>query len=328
MVHRLSGPFKPAVSVACGENHVLVLDCFGAVFSFGLGCDGQLGHGDAESRPQPCWVQSLSDECVVQVAAGSCHNLVLASSFSQGARMTKIFAWGLNEEGQLGIGTRQTCSWPQRVTAGKRSAVLVSCGDFHSACLCENGFLYTWGYGRGGRLGHGNEEDKLTPALVRYHIWTTVSCGSTFTIAAAWQKGIYATGQGFDGQLGMGWEGQGAYVTRFASVDLGLEFEEHDEKSTSWNRPELSTRDGCLLTFRSDFVLAWGNTGSIAGNCKSFPERVPALHGAQEVAIGGSKPLTFALSIDADGSRSLWTSGKDAAVRRRICTSAGHNVPV
>ena len=42
----------------------------------------------------------------------------------------------------------------------------VAAGDMHSAAMTEGGELWTWGDGRDGRLGHGNELLQLVPTLV------------------------------------------------------------------------------------------------------------------------------------------------------------------
>ena len=49
---------------------------------------------------------------------------------------------------------------------GKR-VVDVACGSSHSACVLEDGSLYTWGKGRYGRLGHGDHEPQHKPKQVR-----------------------------------------------------------------------------------------------------------------------------------------------------------------
>jgi alpha-tubulin suppressor-like RCC1 family protein len=36
----------------------------------------------------------------------------------------------------------------------------------HTAAWTEEGELFTFGYGGGGRLGHGGDEDELVPRLV------------------------------------------------------------------------------------------------------------------------------------------------------------------
>jgi alpha-tubulin suppressor-like RCC1 family protein len=44
--------------------------------------------------------------------------------------------------------------------------VLVACGGFHTAVLCNGGELYTFGDGSAYQLGHGDDEDQEEPVLL------------------------------------------------------------------------------------------------------------------------------------------------------------------
>ena len=41
-----------------------------------------------------------------------------------------------------------------------------ACGSSHSACILDDGSLYTWGKGRYGRLGHNDHESQSKPKQV------------------------------------------------------------------------------------------------------------------------------------------------------------------
>lgn len=43
----------------------------------------------------------------------------------------------------------------------------VAAGKYHSAALTASGELFTWGIGKGGRLGHGNETTQPLPTVMR-----------------------------------------------------------------------------------------------------------------------------------------------------------------
>jgi len=43
----------------------------------------------------------------------------------------------------------------------------ISCGPFHAACVDRRGYLYTWGSGTRGQLGHGSCTDAWAPQLVQ-----------------------------------------------------------------------------------------------------------------------------------------------------------------
>lgn len=44
----------------------------------------------------------------------------------------------------------------------------VACGQRHSAVLCADGGLFTFGAGRAGQLGHGNFKDQHRPKKVGF----------------------------------------------------------------------------------------------------------------------------------------------------------------
>jgi hypothetical protein len=52
------------VSVACGSNHSLSIDDKGALFAWGCGSHGKLGHGDSDARYVPTRVAALEGSIV------------------------------------------------------------------------------------------------------------------------------------------------------------------------------------------------------------------------------------------------------------------------
>ena len=85
------------VAVSAGAMHSLALTADGAVWSWGSGGFGRLGHGDEQRRLQPKKVEALAGQRVVAVLAGEDHSLALTAN---GA----AFTWGQGERGCLGHG--------------------------------------------------------------------------------------------------------------------------------------------------------------------------------------------------------------------------------
>ena len=52
-----------------------------AVYTWGRGEDGQLGHGDTNDQSSPQLVEALQGKAIVQMACGSGHTIVLTSQF-------------------------------------------------------------------------------------------------------------------------------------------------------------------------------------------------------------------------------------------------------
>jgi len=70
-------------------------------------------------------------------------------------------------QGRLGHGGDQSERVPRLVEAlVVKKVVGATAGASHTAAWTEEGELFTFGYGGGGRLGHGGDEDELVPRLV------------------------------------------------------------------------------------------------------------------------------------------------------------------
>jgi alpha-tubulin suppressor-like RCC1 family protein len=67
---------------------------------------------------------------------------------------TEVYSWGSGTNYQLGTGNEHIQKLPRKVDALHGSLiVLVSAAKFHSVAVTAQGVVYTWGFGRGGRLG-------------------------------------------------------------------------------------------------------------------------------------------------------------------------------
>eukprot|EP00599_Poterioochromonas_sp_BG-1_P006764 CAMPEP_0173134324 /NCGR_PEP_ID=MMETSP1105-20130129/1224_1 /TAXON_ID=2985 /ORGANISM="Ochromonas sp., Strain BG-1" /LENGTH=1098 /DNA_ID=CAMNT_0014046101 /DNA_START=281 /DNA_END=3577 /DNA_ORIENTATION=+ len=108
--------------VCAAESHSLALTDQGSVYSWGSDRFGQLGHGGQQDSNRwiavPKRIEILRKENVIGIAAGDQHSLCYTSD-------SKVFAWGSNKAGQLGINPSElssgaagvNCSYvPKRIT--------------------------------------------------------------------------------------------------------------------------------------------------------------------------------------------------------------------
>jgi hypothetical protein len=138
----LTGPTEGA--------HSLGLKSDGTVWAWGENCNGQLGNGGYTDSPFPVQVVGpdgagyLTD--IVAVAAGDGHSLALKSDGT-------AWAWGLNTNGQLGIGdfTQYSSDVPVQVedpndlTGYLTSLAAVDQGYRRSVALKSDGTVWEWG---------------------------------------------------------------------------------------------------------------------------------------------------------------------------------------
>ena len=88
-------------------------------------------------------------------------------------------------------------------------ALQVSCGAEHSVLLTDVGTVMTFGCGKFGRLGHGDDTSQPLPKLVeelhrRRERVVAVSAGGEHTLALTTRRSVYAWGNGQCGRLGLG----------------------------------------------------------------------------------------------------------------------------
>ncbi|KAI5078192.1 hypothetical protein GOP47_0008016 [Adiantum capillus-veneris] len=186
-----------AVRAACGVWHTAAVvevmvgyssasNFFsGKLFTWGDGDKGRLGHEDKEERLVPTCVSALIDYNFRQIACG--HSLTVALTTSG-----HVYTIGSAVYGQLGE-PRADGRTPVRVEGKLWDAVVeeIACGAHHVAVLTSKSEVYTWGKGANGRLGHGDVEDKKSPALVealKDRQVKSIACGSSFTAAICLHK--------------------------------------------------------------------------------------------------------------------------------------------
>ncbi|KAJ0264149.1 Uncharacterized protein HA466_0025520 [Hirschfeldia incana] len=161
LVEALKG--TPCKQVAAGLHFTVFLSRDGRVFTCGSNTHGQLGHGDTLDRPVPKAVEFLQRVGpVVQISTGPSYVLAVTQDGS-------VYSFGSGSSFCLGHGEQQDEHQPRVIQAFKRKGIhilRVSAGDEHAVALDSNGRVYTWGKGYCGALGHGDENDKITPQLL------------------------------------------------------------------------------------------------------------------------------------------------------------------
>ncbi len=198
--------------VSAGSYHTVGLTQDGVLYAWGDNTYGQLGIGKAgeatsASVPLPVKMDAMQGYPVTSIAVGGRHTIARASN-------GKIYTWGYNQDGQLGIGsTGHIFPEPLEVSAnwlGNQSIAQIAAGEQHSVALGNNGRVYAWGYNGYGAVGNGQpSERQLTPALITvgtpgFSI-TEIAAGANHTLARTTStSAVYAWGRNDGGQLGLG----------------------------------------------------------------------------------------------------------------------------
>jgi alpha-tubulin suppressor-like RCC1 family protein len=127
--------------IDCGPFHMCAVDK-GALYSWGKGIDGQLGHGNTKNMQKPTLIESLQGE-VEAVSCGTNHTIVSLRKDVHLCPMQNkscCYAFGNGIYGQLGTGQSRNSYIPARVRLDNHSLFVVdgrvyACGDNSSGQL-------------------------------------------------------------------------------------------------------------------------------------------------------------------------------------------------
>ncbi len=184
------------VALAAGEEHACAVKTGGAVYCWGSNGAGELGDGttNVNGASAPVAVPTVWLSSVATVAAGN--EYTCARSGTVG------YCWGMNDEGQLGLGNIMNQSVPAPLPQLTGVTQLVA-GVYHAAALTSKG-LYTWGGNQSGQLGDGTFTNNPVPTVVSFPDAATValSWGDTCVITTGHVMSCW--GDNTYGQLGDG----------------------------------------------------------------------------------------------------------------------------
>ncbi|MCK5732470.1 MAG: InlB B-repeat-containing protein, partial [Tenericutes bacterium] len=153
------------VDVEAGGLHSVVVSSEGRVLTFGNNYYGQLGTSEYGDSYVPIDITSEfsldQDDRISSVYVGDKHNVAISVK-------GRIFAWGLNSNGQIGDGTLIDRYTPIEITsnfnldAGEIITNIVV-GYYFNMVLTSDQNVFTWGYNNNGQLGTGNYDNILSP---------------------------------------------------------------------------------------------------------------------------------------------------------------------
>ncbi|MDZ7796529.1 MAG: T9SS type A sorting domain-containing protein [Candidatus Marinimicrobia bacterium] len=158
----------------------------------------------------------LSGKTITAIAAGYVHTVALDSD-------GKLYAWGDNYHGKLGVGDSSTINSnvPVEVDAsgvlsGKTiTAIAAVAGSSHTLALDSDGKVYGWGDNHYGQLGDGSSGylnfsyvpvTVVTSGVLSGKTITAIAAGGDHTLALDSDMKVYAWGNDSQGQLGNGFD--------------------------------------------------------------------------------------------------------------------------
>jgi alpha-tubulin suppressor-like RCC1 family protein len=322
------------VFIDAGLPHSLAVDEDGYVWAWGENNSGELGDGTYNPASTPVKVvggEMGTDrlEHIEKVAAGRSGHYSLACDSTSNKN---AWAWGKNDEGQLGVGSvnikepepTAIHDAPSPNETFKNNVVDIDAGIKHSIALediTNGGNVWTFGQNEYGSLGineYGGERDgpvevvKSTQPIdyLKDIIDIAVTCGtvsyggSSHAVEALSEDGhVWSWGLGTSGQLGNG-EGSNSSIPVQVVVDGGQPLSNIIAISGGLNH--------VLALDAGRHVWAWGNgalggTGGTTSSQIAIKVRNSDDTGDLENIIYIDAGYVHSTAIDADGN--FWTWG-------------------
>jgi alpha-tubulin suppressor-like RCC1 family protein/subtilisin family serine protease len=231
-----------------------------------------------------------------------------------------VWAWGYNENGQLGDCTTTDRTTPVQV--GDLSGVKDVAGGFnHSLALKDDGTVWAWGANFAGQLGDGTTTDSMIPVKVSgLSGIKDVSSGENHSLALKDDGTVWAWGYNEIGQLGDGTsyrDGTGASHRSTPAQVSGL----------SGVVAVAGGVNHSLAVKDDGTVWAWGDNnygklGDGTGINRSTPVQVSGLSGVKDVAGGWQ----HSLALKDDGT--VWAWGDNNYGQLGDNTTTNRSTPV
>ncbi|XP_072600667.1 X-linked retinitis pigmentosa GTPase regulator isoform X8 [Vulpes vulpes] len=264
----------PRTALGMGEPEE-VMPGSGAVFTFGK-------TQFAENIPSKFWFRN---DVPTFLSCGDEHTAVVTGN-------NKLYMFGSNNWGQLGLGSKSTVSKPTCVKALKPEKVkFAACGRNHTLVSTEGGKVYAAGGNNEGQLGLGDTEERSTFHLISFFTSQRkikqLSAGSNTSAALTEDGELFMWGDNSEGQIGL------ENITNVCvpqQVTVG--------KPISWiscgyYHSAFVTTEGQLYTFGEPECGKLGLPNQLLVNHR-MPQPVPGIPGkVVQVACGGGHTVVL-----------------------------------
>jgi alpha-tubulin suppressor-like RCC1 family protein len=272
------------------------------LYSWGENGSGELGIGNTTDKSSPNQVGSETRWTDISSGThddvGKQHSLAIDNN-------QRLWAWGENGNGQLGIGNTTDKSSPIQV--GTDKWLKISAGYAVSHGIKHDNTLWGWGYWNNSNIGSGSFSDVTTPSQILSgsgDYWIEVSSRYNHSFAITNVGVLFTWGTDLYGETGLGYGPP--VLTTISTPETVTPTPELGWKiASAGNRFSLAIQnDGTLWAWGEDTYGQIGLNGGGSGmGYESVPVQVGALTTWKNVSAGGG----HSLALKNDGT--IWSWG-------------------
>jgi alpha-tubulin suppressor-like RCC1 family protein len=196
-------------TLASGDNFCIARKSDGTVWAWGANTNGQIGIGNT-TTPQKYAVQvklvgGAALTGITDVACGSSHAIALKSDGT-------LWSWGLNTNGQLGVGSTTQATNAAQVKVNSSTfftgASAMAAGASHTVILKTDGTVYACGLNTSGQLSINSTTQQLFPVQGSSSSGASLTgvidlaCGASHTLVTQNDGTVSGCGLNSSGQAG------------------------------------------------------------------------------------------------------------------------------
>lgn len=242
-----------------------------------------------------------------------------ANGNGDGSVVTELYSWGSGVNYQLGTGNAHIQKLPCKVDSLHGSFIKsISSAKFHSVAVSADGEVFTWGFGRGGRLGHpdfdihSGQAAVITPRQVTSGLGArrvkAIAAAKHHTVAVTEGGEVFTWGSNREGQLGYTSVDTQATPRRVSSLKSKIVAIAAANKHTA-----VVSDSGEVFTWgcNKEGQLGYGTSNS---GSNYTPRLVEYLKGKVFIRVSAAKYHTVVLGADGE----VFTWGHRLVTPRRV----------
>ncbi|MFH1228250.1 MAG: fibronectin type III domain-containing protein [Planctomycetota bacterium] len=275
------------------DGYTIALKTDGSIWAWGDNIAGQLGDGTNTDKHTPTLI-SATGWAGATIACGDNQTIAIKADGS-------LWAWGNNDNGQLGDGTSgygNLKNTPTLISATGWAGAKIACAASHTIAIKTDGSLWAWGVNdQYGEFGDGTTNNQShIPKLISATGWlgATIACGESHTVAIKTNGSLYAWGKNYSGQLG-----DGSLTDRYTPTLIS---------ATGWAGAKIACGASHTIAIKTDGSLwAWGdgNGGALGDgtlNGSWTPTHIGTAANWSAIAAG----FRYTIGLKTDGSLYAW----------------------
>jgi alpha-tubulin suppressor-like RCC1 family protein len=265
-------------TVSAGQDHSLIIDPDGHVWSAGRNDYGQLGLTGAYNRNQFNMIPDLP--LIKSISGKYAHNLLLDEN-------GQVWSFGVNSDESLGYQIPASSSPTPRLIPNISGITAVEAGQDHSLILDEHGMVWSFGSYRVGQLGRTVSHLDALPYVVipNLPVIVKMSVGYQFSLLLDEQGQVWSFGSNTEGQFGLG--SHRSTPIQMTNIPTMVDISAGQEHSL------LLDADGQVWGFGSNDHGQLGITGV---SRQLIPIMIPGLGQIQAISAGAAHSLVITSS--------------------------------